>query len=217
MNEKIKLFITDDHKIVIDGISSFLLGNEKYGLLGFAQNANQLFESLQNEQPHILLLDIRLQGLSGIQIAPMVKRQYPNIKIIALSSDIDAETIDEAIKAGCSGYLSKDIEEEEFFYALSVVLNGENYYSRGIQQTIFNNYTQKATNEQLTTNENLSEREVEIIQLFTDGLSYAEIADKLCISKRTVETHKKNIMQKLELKTTVDLVKYAMINGIAKI
>lgn len=217
MKDKTKIFITDDHKIVIDGIASFLLGNKDFELIGYSHNSKQLFDFLKKQQPDILLLDIRLKGLTGIQIAPVVKREYPKIKIIALSSDTDKETIDEAVKAGCCGYLSKDIEEDEFFLALNNVLSGENYYSKGIQQSIFKSYTEK-TSENLTNKHDvLSDREIEVIELFAEGLSYSEIADKLCISKRTVETHKKNIMEKLNLKTTIELVKYAIINGIASI
>ncbi len=217
MKIKKKIFITDDHKIVIDGISSFLIGSSEFELVGSAQNYAQLFNSLKQVQPDILLLDIRLQGLSGIQIASLVKREYPDIKIIALSSDTDKETIDEAIKAGCAGYLSKDIKEIEFFQALNSVLSGENYYSKGVQQTIFKSYTEKTTLDSVNEHNVLSTRELEVMRLFANGLSYGEIADKLFISKRTVETHKKNIMEKLDLKTTIDLVKYAIMNGIASI
>ena len=217
MKIKKKIFITDDHKIVIDGISSFLIGSSEFELIGSAQNSAQLFDSLKQVQPDILLLDIRLQGLSGIQIASLVKREYPDIKIIALSSDTDKETIDEAIKAGYVGYLSKDIEEVEFFQALNTVLSGENYYSKGVQQTIYKSYTEKTTSDSENEHNVLSTRELEVMRLFADGLSYGEIADKLFISKRTVETHKKNIMEKLDLKTTIDLVKYAIMNGITSI
>ena len=214
---KISVYIVDDHQIVIDGISSFFIGNETFELIGSALSANDLFNDLQKHTPDILILDIKLPGLSGIQICKIITKEYQNIKIVFLSSNTDEESLNEAIKAGGKGYFSKDVAEEEFFFGLKKIKNGENYFSRGIQGTLFNNYTNQMHADIPINNDNLTKREIEIIRLFTEGLSYNEIAEQLFISKRTVETHKKNILNKLELKSTVDLVKYAIINGIVSL
>ena len=161
-----------------------------------------------------MLLDIKLPGLSGIQLAKIIRKEYPKIKIIFLSSNTDEESLNEAVKAGGSGYLSKDVSEEEFLFALKKIKSGENYFSKGIQQSVFNNYTNNIKPDVNDRNEILSKREVDVIKLFAEGFSYNEIAERLFISKRTVETHKKNILLKLELKSTVDLVKYAILNGL---
>ena len=115
------------------------------------------------------------------------------------------------------GYFSKDVNEEEFFLGLGKIRNGENYFSNGMQQTLFGNYTKQVQTNIPCNKDNLTEREIEVIRLFAEGLSFKEIAEKLFISTRTVETHKKNILEKLNLKSTVDLVKYAIINGIISI
>jgi len=212
-----KLYIVDDHKIVIDGISSFLLGNTKFELIGSAISAQELFANLKKQTPDILLLDIKLPGLSGIQIAKIVTKEYPNIKIVFLSANLDEESLNDAISAGGVGYFSKDIDEEEFFIGLEKITIGENYFSKGIQPILFGSFSKQANKTSEYKDEILSDREIEVIKLFADGLSFKEIAQKLNISTRTVESHKKNILSKLNLKTTVDLVKYAILNGLTSI
>ncbi|OQY03126.1 MAG: hypothetical protein B6I20_05740 [Bacteroidetes bacterium 4572_117] len=212
--EKSDIYIVDDHQIVIDGISSYLLGNEEFMLSGSAFSATGLFELLQKKLPDILVLDMKLPGLQGHHIAKIITEKYPQIKIIFLSSNTDKKSLNEAIEAGGLGYLSKDVTEEEFLLALKEIKAGKNYYSTGIQHTVYESFTDNIKAQSMHSDIPLSEREIDVVKLFVEGFSYKEIADRLSISKRTVETHKKNILEKLELKTTVDLVKYAIRNGI---
>lgn len=217
MQNKTTICITDDHKIVAEGIASFLIGNEKYELIGSSLSGSELLNKIKKKQPDIMLLDIKMPGLTGIQIAKIISKEYPKIKIVFLSSNDDEKSLNEAIKAGGVGYLSKDVDEKEFLVALDKIMAGENYFSTGIQQTLFNNFTKNTKAETEYHDEIITDREVEIIKHIADGLSYKEIAEKLFISARTVETHKKNILTKLELKTTVDIVKYAILNGIVSL
>jgi len=213
--KKTTIYIVDDHEIVAQGLELYLAGNEEFEIVGSANSANELLQFLMNnKQPDILILDIKMPGLSGIHVAKIITNKYSSTKIIFLSSNTDKESLNNAIAAGGVGYLSKDIKEEEFLQALKKIINGENYYSSGIQQAVFNNFT---TNIKSNNNKNLTpltSREIDIVKLFAEGLLYKEIAERLSISPRTVETHKKNILEKLKLKTTVDLVKYAIRNGI---
>ena len=212
MKSKTTIYIVDDHEIVAQGIELYLAGNEEFEFIGSANSANELLQFLMKRQPNILILDIKMPGLSGIHLAKIVTSQYPEVKIVFLSSNTDKETLNQAIESGGVGYLSKDIKEKEFLEALNKIIKGENYYSIGIQQAVFNSFT---TNIKTNTNHiPLSAREIDVIKLFVEGLLYKEIAERLSISPRTVETHKKNILEKLNLKTTVDLVKYAIRNGI---
>jgi two-component system response regulator NreC len=208
------LYIVDDHKIVIDGIQSFLIGNNHYKLIGSAISSRKLFVDLESVQPDILLLDINLPNMSGIQIAQTITRQYPQIKIVFLTSDIDKKSFDDAIQTGAVGYFTKDITEIEFFEGLDKITDGSPYFSKGIQPVLFESYSNKVN---ATNNNILSPREIEITQLFSEGLSFKEIADKLSISPRTVETHKKNILEKLDLKNTIELVRYALRNGLTSL
>ncbi|NOZ47697.1 MAG: response regulator transcription factor [Chlorobi bacterium] len=212
---KLSVCIADDHKIVSEGIASFFIGNDRFELVYSSSSGKELLNNLKNKQTDIVILDIKMPGLSGIQIAKIIKNDYPHIKTVFLSSIVDKKTLDEAIKAGGVGYLSKDIDEEEFLFALKAISEGKNYYSKGVQQTVFNNYTNNIKADNVNENDLLSKRETEVIKLIADGLSFKEIANKLFISTRTVETHKKNILEKLELKSTIDLVKYAILNGLS--
>ena len=217
MQKRITICITDDHKIVAEGIASFLIGNEQYELVGRSTSGNELLNKLKKRQPNIILLDIKMPGLSGIQLAKIITKEYPKIKILFLSSNNDKESLDEAIKAGGVGYLSKDIEEKEFLLALDKIMSGENYFSTGIQQTLFNDYTNKTKSDIEFHDKKISTREIDVIKLIAEGLNHKEIAEKLFISVRTVESHKKNILTKLDLKTTVDIVKYAILNGLVSL
>lgn len=210
---KTTIYITDDHKIVADGIYSYLIGNEKYELTNYTSTGQELLEKLKKSQPDILLLDINLPGISGLNLAKIVHKEYPNVKIVMLTSSTDEKSLDESLKAGAVGYLSKDITEEEFLKALDKVVAGENYFSTGIRQTVFNVFADKVKNEYQHNEDHLTEREIEVIKLIAEGLSLREIGERLYISARTVETHKKNILEKLDLHSTVDLVKYAILNG----
>ncbi len=214
---KTKIYIVDDHDIVAQGIKLYLAGNDNFEFIGSSLTANGLFEFLKNKQTDILILDIKLPGLSGYNIARIVSEKYPKIKIIFLSSLTDEKSLNLAIEAGGLGYLSKDVSESEFILALEKINKNESYYSTGIQQLVYQSFTKKAKSENQLHLIPLSKREIEVIKLFVDGASYKEIAKNLSISIRTVETHKKNILTKLNLKTTVDLVKYAIINGIISI
>ena len=215
--KKTTICITDDHKIVAEGIASFLIGNDKFELISSSLSGKELLEKLKKKNPDILLLDINLPGLSGIQLAKIISKDYSKIKIVFLSSNSDEKSLNEAIKAGGVGYLSKDVTENEFLFALDKIMAGENYFSKGMQQTLYNSYTKNVKTEAEYHDKVLTSREVEVISLIAEGLNHKEIAEKLFISTRTVESHKKNILTKLELKTTVDIVKYAILNGIASL
>ncbi len=214
MMPKTTLYIVDDHKIVVEGISSFLIGNDEFELIGSALSANQLFVYLEKQQPDILILDINLPGLQGQHIAKITLKEYPQIKIIFLSVNTDEASLKSAIEAGGRGYITKDITEDEFILALQKIKNNENYYSIKVQQVLYKSFATTIKENTQLNNTPLSDREIDVIKLFTEGFSYKEIALRLSISTRTVETHKKNILAKLDLHTTVDLVKYALKEGL---
>lgn len=209
---KTKIYMVDDHDIVIQGISLYLKEEERFELIGKAETGEKALLDLQRLEPNILILDIKLSGMQGFEIAEIAKEKYPKIKIIFLSSNTDEESLNKSISVGGRAYLSKDVQKVEFLLALRKVCGGDTYYSTGIQNVVYNKYNKQQTKK--TGSIPLSDRETEVIKLFVDGCSYKEIASQLAISARTVETHKKNILAKLKLKTTVDLVKYAIRQGI---
>ena len=213
---KQKIYIVEDHEVVIQGVKLNLSDSDDYEFIGYATTGEKAIKELENIRPDILLLDIKLSGMQGFEIAECIQEKYCDIKIIFLSSNTDKESFEKALSLGAKGYLSKDVSKEEFLLALKKVKEGDSYFSSGIQNSVLTQMS-NPKNEEEEHLIPLSEREIEVIKLFVDGFTYKEIANKLNISARTVETHKKNILNKLELKTTVDLVKYAIKQGIISI
>lgn len=220
MDDVIKIILVDDHDIVRDGINALLIVEDSVEVIGEASNGDELFELLEEKTPDLLLLDIMMPGKSGIEIAEELGQLYPDIKIIILSSNLDEDSVFNSMRAGINGYLPKNVKRDELVEAIKQVSTGKEFYSDAISTMIFRNYKKFAEAGRKHTIERqveLSDREKEIVRWFADGLSYKEIGAKLFISTRTVETHKNNIMEKLELKTKVDMVKYAIKHGIIEL
>ncbi len=218
--EKIKIVLIDDHNIVRDGLKILLMNLPDIEVIGEAANDTELFELLCESKPDILLMDIALPDMSGIAITEKISHDYPDIKVIMLTANISNETVFEAMKAGALGYLPKNIMQEELVLAIKTVYEGNEYLAKSITNAVMKTYmvrtmlgkTGKSKNAQ-----ELSNREIQIIKLLTEGFRYKEIADQLNISIRTVESHKNNILAKLELNSVVDLVRFAIKNKIISI
>ncbi|MEI6852062.1 MAG: response regulator transcription factor [Bacteroidota bacterium] len=218
--EKIKIILVDDHQIVRDGIKALLNDAEDIDVISEAASYNELREKLKLQDPDIIVMDISLPEISGLEITKMLSETYPNLKVLILSMYTGEDFIFNAIKAGAKGYLPKNTTRKEIIDAIHAVYNNNEYYSESISKVILKSYVQKAkTADSLPerAEDKLSSREIEILKYFAGGMSNQEIADKLFISIRTVESHKNHIMQKLELKSTVDLIKYAIKNKIVDI
>lgn len=209
--KEIKIYLVDDHTIVRDGIKMMMLSQPQVRIIGDFGSSEELFKALKETQPDILLLDINLPGLSGIEITKIMSQLYPEIGVLVLSGLEDEETIVQAIRAGAKGFLPKKTDKKELLHGILEIYNGNRYFGTEISRTIFN-LTVKNISMELETEipTELTSREIEIVKLFTEGLLYKEIADRLSISIKTVESHKANIMRKLELKSTAGLVKYAI-------
>jgi DNA-binding NarL/FixJ family response regulator len=215
--EKIKLILVDDHQLVRTGIANLLAGETGFEIIGEAADAKDLFELLRKSQPDITVLDIALPGMSGIEITKKLHNDYPGIRILILSMHTSEEFIFNAINSGARGYLPKNTSRKELIEAIYAIHRGEEFFAESISNIILKSYIKKAKSDSQEDeiNENLlSKREIEVLKLFAEGMTNQEIADKLFISIRTVESHKNHIMARLELKTTVDLVKFAIRNNI---
>jgi DNA-binding NarL/FixJ family response regulator len=215
--EKIKLILVDDHQLVRTGIANLLSGEPGFEIIGEAADAKELFDLLKHTQPEITVLDIALPGMSGIEITKRLHNDFPGIRILILSMHTSEEFIFNAINSGARGYLPKNTSRKELIEAIYAIHRGEEYFDESISNVILKSYIKKAKSDlpDAEDNENLlSKREIEVLRLFAEGMTNQEIADKLFISIRTVESHKNHIMARLELKTTVDLVKFAIRNNI---
>ena len=214
---KIKVILIDDHQIVRDGIKAAINVSNTALVIGEASNESELMLLLKEQKPDVIIMDISMPGSSGLEITKKIANKY---KIIIFSAHTDAETVINALKAGAKGFLPKDVMREELIEAISFVHNGEDYISEDISNRVLINYVKTDNSyEHLkdTGLESLTKREVEILRHIAEGATYKEIANKLFISFRTVETHKTHIMQKLEMKNLADLIKFAIKNKLIEV
>lgn len=211
---KIKIIIVDDHKVVREGTKTLFYGLDQFKIIGEAANSKQLFALLENKKvPDILILDISLPDENGIVITERLSELYSSIKVIMFTAHTNEQYVFDALQAGAKGFLSKDAEEDEIIRSIEDVYNGKNFLSGKISSTLLIDYLKQHksnTKEVKDSIDSLTKRELEIIILITEGLTSKEIAGRLNISYKTVETHRVSIFQKLELKSVVDLVKFAI-------
>jgi len=218
--EKIKIVLVDDHKIIMDGISSMLMGQENIEVVGTALNREILFELLETLAVHIVMLDIFLPKPVGIEILKSIVKQFNKVKVIILTGNDEEDLISGAFQAGASGYLVKSVDKDELLEAIQTVFDGDQYISRSLEKKLTTNFIKKARFGDKFSHHKLSsltERENEIIRFLCEGLSYKEVANQMNISTRTVEAHKNNILEKLELKNTIELVKFAIKNKLIEL
>ncbi|MEI6766701.1 MAG: response regulator transcription factor [Bacteroidota bacterium] len=218
--EKIKIILVEDHQIVRDGIKALLTDIPNIEIVGEVADHIELYEKLTHELPDVIIMDISLPGMSGIELTRQLGETHPSIKVLMLSMYTSEDFIFNSLKSGARGYLPKNTTRRELVEAIETISRGEEFFSDSISSIILKSYITKAksTDQQAEkTEEKLTNREIEILKLFASSLSNQEIADKLFISVRTVESHKNHIMQKLELKSTVDLIKFAIRNKLVEI
>ena len=209
------IIIVDDHKIVRDGIRAMLMCQKLFSVVADVASGHELFEIIESQNPDIIVLDIAMPEMNGVEITEKLSQEYPTVKVLILSANATEEWIVSAVKAGAMGFLPKECSRDEFIKALNYISKGENYYGESIAAIIYRSYVSILQKKDTPKEpEQLTERESEVLKAFSEGLSFKEIADKLCISVRTVETHKNNILAKLEIRNTIDMVKYAIKNGI---
>ncbi|MGE6219152.1 response regulator [Nubsella zeaxanthinifaciens] len=211
--EKVNILIADDHQMVIDGLKMMLDG-DVYQVISEANNGQEAIDLIQTqpEQYHLLLTDISMPLLSGTELCKMVKSQFPHIQVLVLSMYNNAQAVKEAVLAEADGYILKNSGRTELLQALHRITNGGTYFSQDIVPIIYGQYQkQKVKDEKLNV---LSPREREILSLIVKEFTSEEIAEKLFISKKTVDNHRQNLFIKCNCKSTVGLVKYALANGL---
>lgn len=205
-----KILLADDHFLVLDGLEVLLSTFEFVEKTQSVLNFMELKEMLKKQSFDVLLLDIHFGKHDGRAIIQEIKQLMPDMKVIALTSHSDSVTIKSSVNAGFDGYLLKIDGREEIEKALKAVMNDEKYFSPKTQQTFFEMNATKNKAE-------LTEREKEILQLIVQEKTTKEIAEQLCVSEKTVETHRAGIMQKLEVKNIAGMVKKAIMQGLAEV
>lgn len=219
--KSIRVMLVDDHRIVREGIKMLLSVYHDIEVVAEASGSDELFALLVRCKAAVMLLDISMPGMTGIEIAERLKLQHPEIAIIILTANTDENNIYDAVKAGVKGFIPKDSGHEEIAAAIRKVDAGEEYFADAVAHSVLKAFLRKAREGQDrpagNEGQQITQREKEIIEQIFGGLSYKEIAEKLSISVRTVETHKNNIMKKLGIRSIADLMKYALRKGIVKI
>ena len=215
----INIILTDDHQIVRDGIKAMLSDVAGIQIIAQAESGKQLFELLKTTKADVVVLDIELPDMSGIDICRQLVASYPNTRVLILSMYTDEEFIFKAISEGAKGYLPKNTSREELVEAIRTVADNREYFSPVISAIMLKSYIQKAKSKNTDARDltELSKREIEILRMLAEGYPNTEIAEKLFISIRTVESHKSHIMQKLMIHTNVELVKFAIRNKLIEI
>lgn len=210
----ISITIIDDHPLATNGIASMLMPFGQLTILDTFNSADALLEGLKTRQPDVLLLDIMLPGQSGRDIAPVIKSRYPAIKIIALTSLDAPSMVSGMMRRGCSGYLLKDTSQETLVAAIEAVYQGQEFIEPSLKEKLLENITRFQSNKTERLAHQLTQREKEILKLIVEEYTTQEIAEKLFISFRTVENHRYSLLQKLDVKNSVGLVKLAIQMGL---
>lgn len=210
--EKIKIIIADDHTMFLQGIVSLLENEENITILGKAENGKAVFKIMENSIPDIILLDISMPEMDGIEVTKIIKQKYPAIKILIISTHSNTQMIAKLIRMGADGYLLKNAEKQELLHAIQTIQNGETYFCKEVEEKKEDNNA-KIKSETLQITE-LSSREKEILVLISQEFTGNEIAEKTNISLNTVNTHRRNLLSKLNVKNTAGLVKYAIEYGL---
>jgi two-component system response regulator NreC len=215
--KKIKILIADDHLLVRTGIISLLEDVPDIEIIGEAEDGRNIIEKSKKLKPDIILMDISMPEVSGIEATLQIKEVNPSIQILILTMHENEEYIFSSIKHGASGILHKNVSKEELITAIRTLASGKRYFGSSVSQLMIESLLQKVDDNNMSHSKEkifLTKREKEVLYLVANGLSNQEIAVRLEISARTVDTHKTNLMQKLNIKTTAALARYAFENNL---
>ena len=211
---KITVLVAEDHTIVRKGICSLIDGKADIQVVGEAEDGREAIDKVGTLLPDVILMDITMPHLNGLEATRQIKKTFPQMKILALTMYTNEEYILQILQAGASGYVIKQAAPAELISAIHAVYRGDSYLSPSISKTIIDEYLRHITPATPVEYEKLTDREREVLQLIAEGFSSREIADKLNVSVKTVGVHRTNLMEKLEIYNVTDLVKYALRKGI---
>ena len=217
--KKTKILVVDDHPLVRFGVINQLKASEDYIVVGEAEDGEDAIAKTKALTPDLVIMDIFMPGLSGIEATKLIKKKYPDTKILILTGFENEDYVYQIIRSGAGGYVLKSVEKEELIEAVAAVVRGEKFFSPRISKLILENFIRKAEGQKspIPADEDiLTKREKEIVALVADGLTNQQIAEKLFISARTVDTHRTNIMQKLNIHDVANLVRYAIEKGLVQ-
>lgn len=213
----IKILLADDHKITRQGLRSLLEKESDMEVVAEAEEGRTAVCLVRELSPDVVVMDVSMPDLNGMEATRQIVAELPNVKVIALSMHSDNLFVSEMLKSGASGYLLKDCAFEELARAIHVVVEGKTYLSPAISGVVVDDYLHHLARTESTSSEVLTDREREVLQLIAEGNSTKQVALKLHISVKTVETHRRQIMSKLNIHTIAELTKYAIRQGLTSL
>ena len=212
MDKEINIVIADDHQMFIDGVRSLLSKEKNLNFVHEALNAEDALTYILKNEIDLLITDISMPGMSGTELTKKIKQEFPQVKVLVLTMFADPAIINDILQSEAEGYILKNTGKQELLSAISKIMDNGTFYSNEVMNLMLNQ--KRKTSVQSQNKEQLTERETEILKLVCEEYTTAGIAEKLFISPRTVDTHRKNILEKTQSKTIVGLIKYAFENNI---
>jgi DNA-binding NarL/FixJ family response regulator len=210
MKENMQVLLVDDHQIISDSLSLLFGTMEDIEIVGTLNDSRKVLDFLQNNEVDVLVTDLNMPHLDGIQLTMQVRKAFPDMKILMLTVKDEIDAIQDAYRAGISGYVMKKANRAELEKALRSVATGQKYFSESIMRELMAGGKREGSIDHTDDLVELTKRELEIVRLVAQELSTSEIADQLCISTGTVETHRHNVMKKLGAKNAIGIIKYAI-------
>jgi len=206
--KKIRVFITDDHYMIIEGIRALLQNDDEIELIGHASNAASCLAFLRQDQPDVILMDISMPDINGIELCKEVKEKYPAVQVLGLSTFDQKAFVLKMIENGASGYVLKNATKQELSRAIQTVYKGQKYLSLGASDSL------KSARKEQAALPFITRREKDVLQLVVEGFTNSEIAEKLFVSSATVDTHRKSLLAKFNMKNTAALVRFVTLHNL---
>lgn len=219
MTPRIRVLLTDDHRLLRDGVALMISQTDDIEVVGSVGSGEESINLCREISPDVVLMDIMMPGMTGIEATRWIKTSNSKIKVILVSQEISKEYVSAAIKSGVDGYLPKDVEGEVILEGIRTVFGGQTFFNDAIMKLVFEDFycNEKSKTSKTRLPNELTNREFEVLRLVATGKPNKEVAEELFISVKTVETHKTNILEKLGLKNTPELVKYAIKHNIISV
>jgi len=210
----IRIILADDHQVVRQGVKALIEAEGDMTIIGEVSDGTEVSDLVEQLKPDVLVLDLMMPGLNGLEVARQVNKRRPETRIVMLSMHANEAYVLQSLRHGASGYVLKDASISDLVKAVREVMAGRRYLSEPLSERAIDAYVAKVETDKLDPYETLTGREREVLQLTAEGHSSGIIGEKLSISPRTVETHRTNVMKKLNLKSQADLIRFALRRGI---
>lgn len=214
---KIKLLLVDDHEVVRAGLRMLFLAERDLEIVGEASNAEEAIEAARDLDPDVILMDVVMPGLSGIEATRRIKKANPHTHILALTMHEDEQYFFKMLQAGATGYVPKRAAPDDLLSAIRAVSQGHVFLYPTLAKLLVSDYLQRGVSDPAAVGGNLTPRERQVLIQIAEGLTNREIAESLVISVKTVDRHRENIMRKLDLHNRIALVKYAIAKGLIEV